>query len=399
MSANLPSVLMGHCYYRQRGGEDVSFETEASILMARGHAVHQFIRNNEDIATNSIASLARAAGRTVWSREATADLRRTLEEAKPDVAHFQNTFPLISPAVYHVCEAAGVPVIQTLRDYRTGCIMGQLHRDGRPCEDCVGRRVAIPGVLHGCYRGSRGSSAVVATMLGVHRALSSWDRVDQYVALSEFARRKFIEIGIPQEKICVKPNCVYPDPGPRHPSSTGDYLLYLGRLSTQKGLKTLVAAASRVPHAPLLVVGEGPLEREVGHLLERPRLTHVSLLGPQGREAIMQLIRGARAIVMPSEWYETFGRVVIEAFACGTPVIASRFGALEELVDHERTGLQFEPGDVEDLAAALRKAWAEPALCRDMGLAARAQYEACYTGEKNYEQITALYRRVMGRRV
>jgi len=233
----------------------------------------------------------------------------------------------------------------------------------------------------------------MATMLAAHRALGTWTRtVDCYVALSEFARRKFIEGGLPGEKIAVKPNFVYPDPGDG--TGTGEYALFVGRLSPQKGLSTLLAAWERLPTTiPLVVIGDGPLS----YLLSAPRLRSCSIQyrGRLPRDQTLAAIKRAHVLIFPSEWYEPFGLAIVEAFACGTPVICSRLGAMQEIVQDGFTGLHFNPGNANDLAAKVEWAWTHRDQMRTMGQQARLEYETKYTSERNYEMLMEIYQRAI----
>ncbi len=391
-----PRVLMAHCYYRQRGGEDVSFESELALLRDHGHTVRAFTRHNTSIEADRPWDKARLAARTISSRRTAAALAAELVQVRPDVAHFQNTFPLISPSAYAVCRRAGVPVVQTLHNYRLRCVKAVLYRDGAVCEDCVGRRLAWPGVMHGCYQGSPARSAVIASMLVVHWTASTWDNVDVFVALSNFARRKFIEFGLPADKVVVKPNFVYPDPGNRPDHEVGDFLLFVGRLDEGKGIHTLLAAMEELPISlQLVIVGDGPLRQEAARHAHLAGMTNVRFVGEQSQEHVYALMRRARAVVAPSEWYETFGRVVAEAYACGTPAVVTSLGAIGELVDPGVTGLHVKPGEAESLAATLSWVWSHPEKMRRMGRAARAQFERLYSAERNYGQTMELYRQAL----
>ena len=380
-------ILLIHNRYLQPGGEDAVFEAEKTLLEQMGHEVISFVEDNARI--NGM-NLLQAAWNAVWSGEAQEKIRRLIREKKPDVAHFHNTFLMISPAAYYACKEEGVPVVQTLHNYRLLCVNALFFREGRVCEDCLGR-LPWRGVVRGCYRGSPLASGVVAAMLTTHRALGTWARgVDVYIALTEFARRKFMEGGLPAEKIVVKPNFVHPDPGPGE--GKGGYALFVGRLSPEKGIRTLLRAWEQLDgKVPLKVVGDGPLAEEVRRAAAR--LPGVEWLGRKGQEEVYALMGDAAFLVFPSEWYETFGRVAIEAFAKGTPVLAADIGAVAEVTDHGRTGLLFRPGDPEDLAEKVEWAWTHPNDLREMGREARREYEQKYTAEKNYEILMDIYER------
>ncbi|HWP83576.1 MAG TPA: glycosyltransferase family 4 protein [Terriglobia bacterium] len=386
-------ILTVHNRYQAPGGEDVVFRNEWEILAAAGHSVQGYVRDNREIACGVYARM-RLTACTVWSQQSRRALQALLRQDQPDIAHFHNTFPLISPSAYYACQQAGVPVVQTLHNYRLLCPAATFFRVGCVCEQCVECGL-WQGVRHNCYRNSLAATAAVATMLAVHRGMRTWsEQVNVYIALTEFARRKFIEGGLPAEKIVVKPNFVHPDPGPREEIS--DYALFVGRLAPEKGVRTLLSAwrllRSRIP---LCIVGNGSLRPE-----PEDRATELCapiFLGHLSREQTMQTIKGARLLVFPSEWYECFPLTLVEAFACGVPVIASRLGAMEEIVADGRTGLHFTPGDPEDLAAKVEWAWTHPAAMAEMGRAARAEYEAKYTAARNYQMLMEIYRGVTKR--
>jgi glycosyltransferase involved in cell wall biosynthesis len=311
---------------------------------------------------------------------------------KPQVVHFHNTFPLISPAAYYAVKAEGVPVVQTLHNYRLFCTNAYFFRDGSVCEDCFGKALPWPGVLHACYRDSRAASATVAAMLTSHRALQTWTKmVDTYIVLTEFERQKFIQGGLPAEKLTVKPHFVHPDPGVGEGS--GHYALFIGRLSPEKGVDTLLSAWEYIKEEVCLkIVGDGPLAPRVAEVARR--VPGVEWLGQQPLEEVYRLMGGAHVLVFPSELYETFGRVAIEAFAKGTPVVASRIGAVAEVVDHGRTGLHFRPGDPKDLAQRVEWALSHPVELARMRREARAEFEAKYTVDRNYQMIRRIYETV-----
>lgn len=388
------SILICHNYYREPGGEDVVFEAEADLLERRGHRVERLVVHNDEI-PEKLGSVAQAmlAARTIWSRESDQRIRSLLRRTTPDVVHFHNTFPLISPSAYAACRQAGVPVVQTLHNYRLLCSNASFFRDGHPCEDCLGRTPPWPGVLHACYRDSRPQTTIVAAMLTAHRMRRTWTRdVSVYVALTEFAQRKFVQGGLPRGRIVVKPNFIEPDPGTG--AHDGDFALFAGRLAPNKGVATLIQAWERLTTAvPLRIAGDGPLGEFVRSAASSNPL--IQYHGRLDRESLLDLMHQARILVFPSEWYESFPVTLVEAFACGLPVVASRLGAMAEIVDVGQTGLHFASGDAADLAAKVEWAWAHPEEMRQMGAKARRQYETSYTAESNYEQLVRVYERAV----
>lgn len=355
-------------------------------MEANGHEIIRYTDHNKRVENLRPLSLARA---TVWNQESYRALRELLRKEKPQVAHFQNTFPLISPAAYYAAKAEGVAVVQSLRNYRLLCPDAFFFRAGRVCENCMKKMWPWPGIVYGCYRNSHTATAVVAAMIAGHRVMSTWtNMVDSYIALTEFARQKFIDGGLPPEKITVKPNFVYPSPPPRDGAAA--HAIFVGRLSAEKGVHTMLKTWERLSgKIPLKIVGDGPLASLVAEAAGR--IAGIEWLGHKPANEVADLIGSAAFLIFPSEWYETFGRVIIEAFAHGTPVIAANLGAAAELIDSGRTGLHFRPGDAEDLAAKVE--WAAtnlPALTA-MRKAARAEFEAKYTAEKNYDLLMKIY--------
>ena len=386
-------ILAVHNRYQRPGGEDQVFVDETALLETRNHRVLRYEVHNDQVKQVNRLTLAKD---TVWNTSAYRELGALIRRERPHVVHFHNTLPLVSPAGYYAARAEGVPVIQTLHNYRLLCPVALFFRDGRVCEDCMGKAVPWPGVVHRCYRGSRAASGVIATMLTVHRALRTWtEMVDVYVALTEFARDKFIEGGLPAGKIVVKPNFVAPDPG-QGPGG-GGYALFVGRLAPEKGTGTMLAAWDRLgTRIPLKIVGDGPLRDRVVEAAARQ--SNVEWLGHRPVEDVHALMGKADMLVFPSEWYETFGRVAVEAFAAGTPVIAANIGAVAELVEHGRTGLKFRPGDPEDLVTQVEWALSHSAELRSMREEVRAEFEAKYTAERNYRALMEIYEAALERK-
>jgi glycosyltransferase involved in cell wall biosynthesis len=377
-------VLVVHNAYQHRGGEDTVVESEIALLRAHGHEVDTWFRSNDDVTGMSSLSLART---TLWSDRTEQELGERIRSFRPDVIHAHNTFPLISPSLYWAAERAGVPVVQTLHNFRLMCLNGLFLREGKVCEDCMGH-VPWRGVARACYRGSHAASAALAGMLALHRGLGTYrSKVARYIALNEFCRGKFIQGGLPADRVVVKPNFVDFDAPALAPRAG---LLFVGRLSVEKGVATLAKAMAQLSDATLRVAGEGP---EAGLLDGVPGVTR---LGSQPGEAVRGEMSRAMALVVPSIWYENFPRTIVEAFASGLPVIASRIGALADIVRDGETGLLFEPGDPRDLADKMAWAQANPAQMAEMGRNARAQYETEFSADVNYRRLMEIYDEAIG---
>ncbi len=377
-------ILMVHNAYQQRGGEDTVFEDEAKMLRARGHELRVITRHNDEL--NTLKPLL-AATETLWSHRSASMLNRDIVAFCPDVIHVHNTFPLISPAVYWTAAHCRIPVVQTLHNFRLLCAQAMFIRNYRLCEDCLGR-IPWRGIVRRCYHGSFNQSLVLATMLVLHRFLGTYrNKVSRYIALNEFCRQKFIEGGLPANRITVKPNFVVSAKREEYDYRSG--FLFVGRLSPEKGIATLVQAAQMASAAKITVIGEGPCHQKlINH-------SNIDLKGFLERDAVRSAMRRAACLILPSICYETFGLVVMEAFANNLPVITSRLGALSDLVKDGQTGLLFEPGNAKDLAQKLGWVLDHPEALHRMGEAARAEYESKYTPEISYKQLISIYHEVI----
>ena len=370
------------------------FENERALLQGLGHQIVTYERRNDDIVDSSPFAHLAAGIHAVWSRKTYSDLVTLLQREQPDLAHFHNTFPLVSPSGYAACRRCGVPVVQTLHNYRLICPNALLIRDGRPCERCVGRMFPWPAVRFSCYRGSAAASAAVVTMLTVNRVREVYrSLVHRYIALTRFAAGLMQAGGLPPERIVVKPNFL-PETPPSPNGGPRDRAVFVGRLSPEKGLWTLLEAWEVLGSGAMAleVIGDGPLRRPL-RAYAADRGLPVAFLGARPRQEVLMRVRNARIQVVPSLWYEGFPMVVLEAYASGTPVVASRIGGLEEIVQHGRTGLLFEAGRPRRLAACVREALRD-GRDREMGRAASARFEAEYTAKRNGALLADIYRGV-----
>lgn len=383
-------ILSVHNSYQLPGGEDQVFAQEADLLRSHGHEVLLYQASNHQVTgTNPLVLL----GKTIWNREIHQQLRALMHRERPDLVHVHNTFPLISPAVYYAANAEEIPVVQTLHNYRMLCPAATLFRDGHVCEECVTRRIPWPGVVHACYRGSRLATAAGAAMVATHNYKQTWSRsVSAYIALTGFARDKFIEGGFPAAKIFVKPNYLQTDPGLGE--GKGNYAFFVGRLTPEKGISTLLEAWRHIgKELPLQIAGDGPSALEVEKAGRE--MQGVTWLKWLPRAEILQRMKDASVLILPSTWYEGFPMILAEAYAVGLPVIASNLGSMSSIVDHERTGLLFAPGDAGDLVEKLHWLRSHPAEARAMRSQARLEYETKYTAERNYAQLMNIYQSVL----
>ena len=380
-------ILFVHNRYRQPGGEDAVVQAESTLLARMGHEVEIWEESNESIV--GIANACKTGLACAYSFRHAREARARIRRFQPDLAHVHNFFPQISPSIHRSCYAAGIPVVQTLHNFRLLCPTATLYRDGGPCEDCCGRAFPWPGVLHRCYRENSAATLAVAGMLSVHRVFGTWRRsVSRYVALTEFARRKFIAGGLPAERIVVKPNFVDPDPGMG--CGDGGFALFVGRLTEEKGIGVLLAAWRLLAGGlKLRIIGDGPLAAMVADAAASD--SAIAWLGARGPDEVGRSMREATVLIVPSMWYEGFPLVIVEAFAAGLPVIASRLGSMEELVADGLTGRLFAAGDPHSLTSAVHWIFSHPEERKAMRLRARAEYEQKYTAEANYARTLAIY--------
>jgi glycosyltransferase involved in cell wall biosynthesis len=389
-------ILQLHNRYQIAGGEDGVVRAEHELLQTQGHTIERLEVSNDKIV--GLWEQAITATQAIYSTAAKRDVEATIIKFQPDIVHVHNFFPLLSPSVYAACRSHHVPVVQTLHNYRLACPKAMLFRDQKICEVCIGKPFAFPSIVHGCYRGSRSQSAVVAAMLSWHHWRGTWqNQVDAYIALTTFQADKLIEAGLPASKMVVKPNFVFappPDPRPRQ-----DYVLFVGRLSEEKGVADLIEAYCRHPQLlPLKIAGDGPLQDALVEKVKKAGLeTTITFLGRQASATVRQLMQQAQALVFPSIWYEGFPLTIAEAFSCGLPVIVPHLGSMAEIVSDGVTGLHFRPGDTADLAAKIDWIQAHPDAVQHMAKQAHLAYTANYTPDRNYEQLMAIYRQVSDR--
>jgi len=387
-------IIIVHNFYQYTGGEDSVLQSESALLKQHGHEILLFTKDNKEILAYNFFQKVKFIQNTIYNRTIQAEFSSQIEDFKPDIVHVHNTFPLISPAIYDVCLEKRIPVIQTLHNFRLACTGALFYRENSICEECSGKKIPWHGVKYGCYRNSQLQSGVVAAMIAYHKLVKTWEKkVDCFITLTEFSKKKFLENGLPAAKLAIKPNFITPDPGER--TSKGDYVLFVGRLSNEKGVINLLKAWLLIKNITLKIAGTGPLLQQIVDFVSTNNLKNVEILGFQPKSQIYSLIKNSRFLVFPSEWYEGFPLTIIESLACGVPVIGSRLGAIEEKIINNYTGLHFTPGDPQDLAAKINWAWAHPAEMAEMGKNARREYEEKYTAERNYEMLMGIYQKAV----
>lgn len=389
-------ILQLHNRYQIVGGEEGVVQAEQALLRAQGHQVQLLEVTNDHIV--GWAAKANAALNAIYSRAGRQQVLAAIDAFTPDLVHVHNFFPLLSPSVYDACRDRQIPVVQTLHNYRLACPKAMFFRDNQICEACLEQRSLVPAVVHGCYRGSRPESAVVALMLAWHRHRQTWsDRVDAYIALTQFQKSKLIQAGLPAAKIHVKPNFVFAPPAMSAAEAAADtlpYILFVGRLAEEKGIAVLIEAYIHDPTlAPLKIVGDGPLRAALERQVAAAGLAdRVTFLGRRAPDQVRQWMLQAAGLVFPSIWYEGFPLTIAEAFSCGLPVIVPDLGSMAEIVQDGVTGYHFAPRSGADLAVKIRQLLDQPAQRQHMGQAAQQVYKADYSPAVNYQQLLAIYR-------
>lgn len=385
-------VLFIHNFYKtdSPSGEDYVASLEKTILNQYGIIKDFYEMHNDDIVDSSFFDRVKLALNYVWSDETYNKILKKTYGRSFDVAHIHSLHPQISPSVYSACQDAKIPVVHTLHNYRYLCPGALLQRNNKTCELCIGRMPYF-SLFFKCYRNSFSATSAVASMIAYNRFIRTFDKlVNRYIVLTNFAKSRFVAGGFSADKIEVKPNFL-PNP-PLVSTDRQGYAIFVGRLSQEKGVQTLLHAWRNIHGFHLKIAGEGPLRPEL-ELLSASLKLDVEFLGTVSSQQVLKLVGEAMFQIVPSEWYEGFPMVILEAYACGTPVIASRIGSLEEVVLNGKTGFHFEPGDPNDLARMVLKFQANPELARSMGETAREEFDKKYTAERNFSMLMDIYAR------
>lgn len=394
-------ILLAHNFYGSGApsGENIVYEAERDLLRARGHHVIEFTRHSDHIRSRGVAGLLQGALAMPWNPFSASALRRLILRERPEVMHAHNTFPLISPSVYSAAHGLGVPTVLTLHNYRIFCAAGIPLRDNLPCTECLDRQSTLPALRYGCYRGSRVATLPLAAMIGLHRSLGTWQRhVDAFIALTAFQRDKLVAAGLPDRRVHLKPH-FHPDPPPPLSWAEREHkVAYIGRLGPEKGLKSLIEAwrqwGADAPH--LEIVGEGPERSVLEQAIAAAGLGgKIALLGQLSLASTQEHLARARLLALPSLCYEGFPMAIREALALGVPIAASNLGSIPCIVDDGRTGVLFKPGDERDLLRAVRALWSNAAGLERMSVAARVEFDAKYTAERNFTSLMEIYAAAM----
>lgn len=387
-------ILIVHNRYQQPGGEDAVVRTEFNLLKDFGQDVRLYERGNDEIKDYSLLERMNFLWEMGWSEDSYRDIRKILKEFSPDVVHCHNIFFTITPSVYQACRDEGIPVVQSLHNFRLLCSNALFFRNHQICEECIERNDLTRGIYHRCYKKSWLLTAAVVRMIKQHWQKGTWvNMVDHYIMASEFGRQKYAAAGIPKEKISVKPHVVYPD-APKSHQDMG-YALCVGRLSEEKGVRTLLEAWREAGDLPLKIAGDGPLADELRQYVKDHHIPNVEFLGFISDEQYHSYMRGAKLLIVPSICYENFPRIVVEAYSYGIPVVASSLGSFPEIVKDKQTGRLFKPACAHDLAEKIQWILSHEAELNIMRQNVKKLHREEYSGLKNYEMLMDVYRMVI----
>jgi len=384
-------ILQVHNYYQYSGGEDIVLKNEFDLLTSHGHEVSQFTKSNTKIDNYSFIEKSKLFFEAAYSIKLYNEISELIKGSEPDICHVHNTMPLISPSVYYACSENNIPVIQTLHNYRLLCSNAYLFRDGKVCEECIGKSL-YNSVKYGCYRDSKLQTFSLAKIIEKNKKWDTWkNKVDSYITLTEFAKNKFIEGGLPGDKLKVKPNFLSEDPGINY--DIQNHFLFAGRLDVTKGVNVLLDSLQFFHKGmKILLAGDGPLKSAVQNS------SKVKYQGQLDRIELIKKLHASVALIFPSIWYEGMPMLIVEAFACGKPVIASNLGSMAELIQDGKTGLLFDPGNATDLAEKINWAYLHKEEMKQMGINARKEYEQKYTAERNYDLLMNIYNEAIEKR-
>ena len=386
------NVLMAHNYYQVPGGEDTVFHNEVNMLEKNGHKVIKYTRHNDEIKDGVLSKLKLGID-TIFSFKTYKEVKKLIDENEIDIVHVHNTLPLISPSIYYAARAKKVPVVQTIHNFRLLCPGATFTRNSEICEDCISKGLG-QSLKHKCYRGSLAQTFIMYVMLKFHRIIGTYDKIN-YITLTEFNKKKLLNLVKVESKIYVKPNFV--EKREQSERILDDYFVYIGRLDEIKGINFLIEAWKDIDeNIELYVIGTGPEKEKIKKFIEKNNIKNVKMLGFMQRNKIFDIIQKSRAVVVPSNWNEPFGMVIIEAFSKGVPIIASKIGSIPYIVDHNVNGILVDPGDKLKLKESINNIFYDNKLNKALGKNAYNKFNEYYTYILNYNRLIEIYEELVG---
>jgi glycosyltransferase involved in cell wall biosynthesis len=383
-------ILIGHNYYQQAGGEDAVFHAQIDLFRNFGHEMVVYKRHNNEIDQNLALKISHAFSLR-FSKRSYQEVKQLIYAHHPSVAHFHNLFFMMTPSVLYACKDQGIPTIISLHNFRLMCINALFYRDGHPCEDCV-TGSDFSGIQHKCYHHSLISSVLVTDRNRYHWKKKTWENcVDRFLVATQFTKDKYTQAGINPDKISVVPPFVsQPNNSSTQPKK---YAFYSGRLSHEKGISFLVKAWANIKF-PLYIAGAGPEQIGIEKYIKEHQLNHIHMVGFLEKENYAQMLAGAKFLVVPSVCYENFPRVIAEAYSHGIPVLASRLGTMEQVVEEGNTGFLFTPENISSLIENVDKILSDERKYQELCRGAQNVYELKYTPQRHYQNLMEIYSKV-----
>lgn len=392
-------ILQVHNFYQIPGGEDVVVRNEKRLLEEHGHKVYTYYRSNEELRKMGLPGKLCLPFTAVYSLKTKREVQKLIKEHQIDVVHVHNTLTVVSPSVFYAAFRCHVPVVQTLHNFRMLCPAGSFFRDNQVCEECVAGGLSC-AVRHRCYRNSKAQSLVSAAVLKIHRILGTYKKVN-FICLTEFNREKTLQLRglVDEKKVYIKPNFTFQEAaehmekaenaGKTENFAGEDYYLFVGRIEALKGVEVALKAFELLPERKLYLAGDGDLLEEMKAYVRERGMKNIKFLGRLEKDTMADCYCHAKALIMSSQCYETFGMTAAEAYSYGVPVIAGKIGNLDGMVEEGVTGVKFRYNSPEDLAEKV-KAFEQldrSSLSRN----AKAFYEARMLPEDNYRKLMEIY--------
>lgn len=382
-------ILIVHNYYQVSGGEDTVVANEKKMLEDNGHEVYMYTRHNNEIKSMGILGKLRLAFETIYSFKTVKEIKKVIRENKIDIVHVHNTFPLISPSVYSAANDCGIKVVQTIHNFRLLCPAATFTCNGGICEKCLSGGLKF-SVKNKCYRNSRVHTFIVALMLKINRIIGSYNKVSKYIALTQFSKQK-LEILIPKDRIAIKPNFMDRKTEETIMINDRKYFMFLGRVDNLKGIDILLDSWKNIKEEKLIIVGSGPEENRVKNYIYDNKIQNIDFLGYMNKEEAIDILSRAKALIIPSQWYEGLPMTLVESFSMNIPVIASKLGNLENLVNDGVNGLLFEFNDKYDLINKVNKVRNDKEFALKLSMGAKESFEELYSEKVNYKILMNIY--------
>ena len=384
-------ILIVHNFYQVGGGEHTVYENERKLLMQNGHEVVSYTRSNFEI--NSLKEKIMLPINTIFNIKTYRDIKKVIKENEIDIVHCHNTFPLISPSVYYAAKSIGVPVIQTIHNFRFVCPAGILYRNNEICEECCNKNL-YQSIKNNCYRNSKLGSLIVALMLTIHRLLGTYkNKVDKYIVLTQFNKNKLSSV-IDKEKMVIKPNFTFIEDNKNYVNKEKDYFVFVGRFTEEKGIRFLLDSWKRIDNEKLIIIGDGPLKNEVEAVSKEHE--NIEYLGFLDKNMVRDKMSKAKALVFTGECYEgAFPLVLIEAMSAGTAILVPNIGNVNDEVRNSNFGFIYNFRDQDDFIRNVQKL-SDYECYNQIGKNAKQHFNSKYTSDNNYKLLVDIYKEVRG---